>query len=162
LQTEGENILKRFHVHVGVTDLSSAISFYTELFNAKPTVVEADYAKWMLDEPRINFAISTRSGKNGLDHLGFQADSEAELDNLHERMKAAKGPVVEQKGTACCYAESDKYWTVDPAGIAWESFHTLGSVPVFGEKAAEGSACCVPMQTQVSFATLQQNLAHSK
>jgi hypothetical protein len=156
--------MKRFHVHVGVTDLSESVAFYSRLFAAEPAVVEADYAKWMLEEPRINFAISTRSGKNGLDHLGFQADSEAELDVLHQRLEAAAGPVIEQKGTACCYAESDKYWTVDPAGIAWESFHTLGRVPVFGEKAAEGSACCAPVLTQaapvqVSITQLQQNLS---
>ena len=154
--------MKRFHVHVGVTDLPAAITFYSRLFDAQPTLVETDYAKWMLDEPRINFAISTRSGKNGLDHLGFQADNEAELDVLHQRLQAAEGPVVEQKGTACCYSESDKYWTVDPAGIAWESFHTLGRVPVFGEQAAEGSACCAPMQTAVPFAQLKQNVSRVK
>lgn len=154
--------MKRFHVHVGVTDLSSAITFYSRLFDAEPAVVETDYAKWMLEEPRLNFAISTRSGKSGLDHLGFQAESEEELNVLHQRVEAAKGPVIEQKGTACCYAESDKYWTVDPAGIAWESFHTLGRVPVFGEQAVEGSACCAPTQTQVSFAQLKQNLSQTK
>lgn len=154
--------MKRFHVHVGVTDLGAAITFYSRLFDAQPTVVEADYAKWMLEEPRLNFAISTRSGTKGLDHLGFQAEDEAELDVLHQRLQAAEGPVVEQKGTACCYAESDKYWTLDPAGIAWESFHTLGRVPVFGEQVAEGSACCAPMQTQVSFAQLQHTLSRNK
>jgi hypothetical protein len=158
--------MKRFHVHVGVTDLDTSIVFYSGLFDTEPAVVEADYAKWMLEEPRINFAISTRSGKNGLDHLGFQADSEVELETLHQRLEAAKGPVVEQKGAACCYAESDKYWTVDPAGIAWESFHTMGRVPVFGEKAAEGSACCAPAlnqagPSQIPFAQLQQNLSRN-
>jgi catechol 2,3-dioxygenase-like lactoylglutathione lyase family enzyme len=154
--------MKRFHIHVGVTDLSASVAFYSKLFDAQPAVVEVDYAKWMLEEPRINFAISTRSGKKGLDHLGFQADSEAELDVLHQRIEAAAGPVVEQKGTACCYSESDKYWTVDPAGIAWESFHTLGRVPVFGEKAAEGTACCASIPAQVSFAQLQNNLSQNK
>lgn len=148
--------MKRFHVHVGVSDLSTAITFYSRLFDAEPMVLEADYAKWMLEEPRINFAISTRSGKMGLDHLGFQAGSEEELEVLHQRVNAAAGPVVEQKGAACCYAESDKYWTMDPAGIAWESFHTLGRVPVFGEKAAEGSSCCVSIPAKVSFVQLQQ------
>lgn len=152
--------MKRFHVHVGVTDIPAAIAFYSRLFDAEPAVVEADYAKWMLEEPRINFAISNRSGKKGLDHLGFQAESEGELDVLHQRVEAAAGPIVEQKGTACCYAESDKYWTLDPAGIAWESFHTLGRVPVYGEKAAEGSACCASFPAQVAFATLQKNLPH--
>ncbi len=159
--------MKRFHVHVGVTDLNASIRFYSGLFDAKPAVIESDYAKWMLEEPRLNFAISTRSEKNGLDHLGFQADSEAELEMLHRRLEATQGPVVAQKGTACCYAESDKYWTVDPAGIAWESFHTLGRVPVFGERAAEGSACCAPalsqaQPVQVPFAQLQQNMSHEK
>jgi catechol 2,3-dioxygenase-like lactoylglutathione lyase family enzyme len=154
--------MKRFHVHVGVADLAASIKFYSGLFDAEPAVVEADYAKWMLEEPRINFAISTRAGKTGLDHLGFQADSEAELESLHQRLEAAKGPVVEQKGTACCYAESDKYWTVDPAGIAWESFHTLGRVPVFGEQAAEGSACCASIPAQVSLAQIKQNLSCCK
>lgn len=159
--------MKRFHVHVGVTDLNASIAFYSSLFDAEPAVVEVDYAKWMLEEPRINFAVSTRSGKNGLDHLGFQADSEAELETLHQRVAAAKGPVVEQRGTACCYAESDKYWTVDPAGIAWESFHTLGRVPVFGERAEKGSACCAPLlnqfePAQITFAQLQQNLSSLK
>jgi len=155
--------MKRFHVHVGVTDIPSAVAFYSKLFDAEPAVVESDYAKWMLDEPRINFAISTRSGKAGLDHLGFQAESDTELEVLHRRVEAAAGPVVEQKGTACCYSESDKYWTMDPAGIAWESFHTLGRVPVFGaEKAAAGSACCAPMPAQVSLAQLQKNFSQTK
>lgn len=154
--------MKRFHVHVGVTDIPEAVAFYSKLFDAEPAVVETDYAKWMLDEPRINFAVSSRSGKSGLDHLGFQADSETELEVLHKRVEAAAGPVVEQKGTACCYAESDKYWTLDPAGIAWESFHTLGRVAVFGEKAAEGTACCAPIPTQVSFSQLQKNFSQTK
>ncbi len=155
--------MKRFHVHVGVIDIPSAVAFYSRLFDAEPAVVEADYAKWMLDEPCINFAISTRAGKTGLDHLGFQAENEDELEVLHKRVEAAAGPVIEQKGTACCYAESDKYWTVDPAGIAWENFHTLGRVPVFGaEKAAQGSACCAPMPAQVSLSQLRQNFSNCK
>lgn len=154
--------MKRFHVHVGVTDIPSAVVFYSKLFDAEPAVVETDYAKWMLDEPRINFAVSTRAGKIGLDHLGFQADSEAELEVLHARVQAAAGPVVEQKGAACCYSESDKYWTMDPAGIAWENFHTLGRVPVFGGQPAPGTACCAPMPAQVSLAQLQKNFSHGK
>ena len=155
--------MKRFHVHVGVTDIPSAVTFYSRLFDAEPAVVQVDYAKWMLDEPRINFAVSTRAGKTGLDHLGFQADSNEELEILHKRVEAAAGPVVEQKGTACCYAESDKYWTMDPAGIAWEHFHTLGRVPVFGTQvAAPGSACCAPMPAQVSLAQLKKNFSSCK
>lgn len=144
--------MKCFHVHVGVTDLAEGIRFYSALFGAQPSVTKDDYAKWMLDDPRVNFAISTRSGRNGLDHLGFQVESDAELSEVETKLKSASSDVVEQKGTACCYAESDKYWVQDPAGIPWEAFHTLGSVPVFGEqpKAAPGkaieikSACCAP------------------
>jgi catechol 2,3-dioxygenase-like lactoylglutathione lyase family enzyme len=144
--------MKRFHVHVGVTDLAEGIRFYSALFGAEPSVIKGDYAKWMLEDPRVNFAISTRSGRNGLDHLGFQVESDAELGDVETKLKSASSDVIEQKGTACCYAESDKYWVQDPAGIPWEAFHTLGSVPVFGEqaKAAPGktieikSACCAP------------------
>jgi catechol 2,3-dioxygenase-like lactoylglutathione lyase family enzyme len=144
--------MKRFHVHVGVTDLAEGIRFYSALFGARPSVAKDDYAKWMLDDPRVNFAISTRSGRNGLDHLGFQVDSDAELGEVETKLKSASSDVIEQKGTACCYAESDKYWVQDPAGIPWEAFHSLGSVPVFGEqpKTVPGkrielkSACCAP------------------
>jgi len=137
--------MKRFHVHVGVTDLNTSIGFYSALFGAQPSVLKEDYAKWMLDDPRINFAISTRSGKAGLDHLGFQVDSDEELAAVETQLKHATTDVIEQKGAACCYAASDKYWVQDPAGIPWEAFHTLGSMPVFAEEAASGqSACCSP------------------
>jgi catechol 2,3-dioxygenase-like lactoylglutathione lyase family enzyme len=144
--------MKRFHVHVGVTDLAEGIRFYSALFGAQPSVTKGDYAKWMLDDPRVNFAISTRAGRNGLDHLGFQVDSDTELGEVEAHLKRASSDVIEQKGTACCYAESDKYWVQDPAGIPWEAFHSLGTVPVFGEqpKAMPGksieikSACCAP------------------
>lgn len=144
--------MKRFHVHLGVTDLAEGIRFYSALFGAQPSMAKDDYAKWMLDDPRVNFAISTRSGRNGLDHLGFQVDSDAELGEIENKLKSASSDVIEQKGTACCYAESDKYWVQDPAGIPWEAFHSLGTVPVFGEqpKALAGkgieikSACCAP------------------
>lgn len=144
--------MKRFHVHVGVTDLAEGIRFYSALFGAQPSVTKDDYAKWMLDDPRVNFAISTRAGRKGLDHLGFQVDSDAELGEVEAHLKHASSDVIEQKGTACCYAESDKYWVQDPAGIPWEAFHSLGTVPVFGEqpKAVAGksieikSACCAP------------------
>lgn len=142
--------MKRFHVHVGVKDLGQGIEFYSALFAMQPSVVKDDYAKWMLDDPRLNFAISTRSGKAGLDHLGLQVDSDAELAAVGEQLKRASPDAVEQKGTACCYAESDKHWVQDPAGIAWEAFHTLSSVPMFGEQAKiktvipVQSACCAP------------------
>jgi hypothetical protein len=125
--------MKRFHVHVAVTDLTASIRFYSALFATEPTVVKSDYAKWMLDDPRVNFAISQRGATPGLDHLGVQVENEAELVEMHARLEGAALPVDTQMSTACCYAESNKYWTVDPQGIAWESYHTLNGIPVFGE-----------------------------
>jgi lactoylglutathione lyase len=137
--------MKRMHVHVGVENLERSISFYSALFAAKPAVVKSDYAKWMIEDPRINFAISTRGGKPGVDHLGFQTDSEEELVELKGRAQAAVMAVIDEGATTCCYARSEKHWVTDPQGIAWEHFHTLDSIPVFSEKAAtaaEASACC--------------------
>lgn len=141
--------MKRFHVHVGVKDLSQSIDFYSALFGAAPSVLQTDYAKWMVEDPRINFAISTRSGKAGLDHLGLQVDSAVELDHVAAQLKHASPDVIEQKDAACCYALSDKHWVQDPSGIAWEAFHTLDSVPVFGAQESKPSlpvqsACCAP------------------
>ena len=143
--------MKRFHVHTHVEDLQASIAFYSRLFGAAPTRVEADYAKWMLEDPRINFAISTRGDKPGVDHLGFQVDSEGELAELKARAEAADMALIDEGDTTCCYARSDKHWIVDPAGIAWEHFHTLGDIPVFSEKkpetapaASAASACCAP------------------
>ncbi|SEJ32207.1 ArsI/CadI family heavy metal resistance metalloenzyme [Paraburkholderia diazotrophica] len=144
--------MKRFHIHVAVEDLAASIRFYSALFASEPTVVKSDYAKWMLDDPRVNFAISQRGATPGLDHLGMQVESEAELDEMRDRLKRAALPVDEQIGTACCYANSNKYWTVDPQGIAWESYRTLNEIPVFGESrktqssapASEVAACCAP------------------
>ena len=138
--------MKRLHVHVAVHDLEQSIRFYAALFAAQPAVKKTDYAKWMLDDPRVNFAISTRSKKAGLDHLGIQAENEAELEEIGSRLAQADVSVLPQKGAACCYAKSDKYWTLDPQGLAWESFHTLESAPVFGEdsrsEAPKAKACC--------------------
>ena len=137
--------MKRFHVHAHVADLPASIAFYSRLFAAKPTRVEADYAKWMLDDPRINFAISTRGGTPGVDHLGIQADTDDELVELKDRARQADFAMLDQGETSCCYARSDKYWLVDPQGIAWEQFRTLGNIPVFREAApaeAKPSACC--------------------
>jgi catechol 2,3-dioxygenase-like lactoylglutathione lyase family enzyme len=131
--------MKRFHVHVGVHDLQQSIRFYSTLFAAEPTVLKDDYAKWQLDDPRINFAISTRAGRQGVDHLGIQAEDSAELEELGARLAQADVAVAEQKNVSCCYAKGDKYWTVDPQGIAWESFHTLGSAPVYGEDRVEAA-----------------------
>lgn len=140
--------MKRFHVHVAVLDLAESIGFYSRLFGAEPAVRKPDYAKWMLDDPRVNFAISQRGGSVGVNHLGFQVDSDGELESVHEQLVAAGRGVVAEKGANCCYALSDKYWVTDPAGVAWETFHTLGSVPVYGDDAAVDacgtgrSACC--------------------
>ncbi|MEI7446873.1 MAG: ArsI/CadI family heavy metal resistance metalloenzyme [Burkholderiales bacterium] len=141
--------MKRFHVHAHVEDLSASIAFYTKLFGAEPTRVEGDYAKWMIEDPRLNFAISTRGETPGIDHLGFQTDSEDELGELKARAEAADMALLDEGATTCCYARSDKHWVTDPQGIAWEHFHTLGDIPVFSEKApvaapAEASACCAP------------------
>ena len=137
--------MKRFHVHAHVENLAQSVAFYSKLFGTEPTRVESDYAKWMLEDPRINFAISSRGGKPGVDHLGFQTDSEEELVELKERAKAADMALLDEGETSCCYARSDKHWLTDPQGIAWEQFHTLASIPVFSEShpaTAESPACC--------------------
>ena len=135
--------MKRFHVHAHVENLETSIAFYSKMFASEPTRVESDYAKWMLDDPRINFAISTRGSKIGVDHLGIQTDTEEELVALREQAEAADLTLQDVGETTCCYARSDKYWVTDPQGIAWEQFHTLGNIPVFSEKKTEpASACC--------------------
>lgn len=152
--------MKRFHVHVSVGDLRESIRFYSELFGVAPTVRQPDYAKWMLEDPRINFAISTRRKALGVNHLGLQVDSDEELRGMQNRLVAADANMVKEDAQACCYARSDKYWATDPSGIAWETFHTLGSIPVYGEDTAGSpvlpraggsvaakSACCVPAAT---------------
>jgi predicted enzyme related to lactoylglutathione lyase len=140
--------MKRFHVHVGVHDLKQSVRFYSALFGAEPTVVKDAYAKWQIEDPRINFAISTRAGKAGIDHLGMQAENGDELEEIGSRLAQADVSTTAQKGASCCYAKSDKYWTIDPQGIAWESFHTLDSVPTYGQDTRKqpeksGAACCV-------------------
>lgn len=145
--------MKRFHVHLHVDDLARSIGFYSKLFAAEPTRVEADYAKWMLDDPRINFAISTRSAQPGIDHLGFQVDDASELDELKVRAAAADMALLDEGQTTCCYARSEKHWVTDPQGIAWEQFHTLGDIPVFREAAQAGAACCAPTPAAAAAAT---------
>ena len=151
--------MKRFHVHAHVEDLAQSIAFYARLFGTAPTRVEGDYAKWMLDDPRINFAISTRGGKPGVDHLGIQTDSEDELADMKQRAQAADLGLADEGETSCCYARSDKYWVTDPQGIAWEQFHTLQDIPVFGVDRGAGasaapaataaaSACCAAPTAQ--------------
>ena len=132
--------MKRFHAHLHVDDLSQSIAFYSKLFAAAPTRVEADYAKWMLEDPRVNFAISRRGAKPGLDHFGMQTDDAAELAELKARAEAADMALLDEGNTTCCYARSEKHWVTDPQGIAWEHFHTLGDIPVFNEAAPSSAA----------------------
>ena len=145
--------MKRLHVHVAVNDLQHSIGFYSALFAAEPTVIKADYAKWMLDDPRVNFAISTRGRQAGLDHLGIQVENKDELKEIYERLHKAGGDVIEQGQTSCCYAKSEKSWIDDPAGIAWETFLTKGESITYGDGTGENTArvahekqgaCCVP------------------
>jgi hypothetical protein len=145
--------MKRFHVHVGVHDLKQSVRFYSAMFAGEPTVLKDDYAKWQLEDPRINFAISTRPRKAGVDHLGMQAEDAAELEEIGARLAQADVSVMEQKDASCCYAKSDKYWTIDPQGVAWESFHTLDTVPVYGTDGrskviGKKASCCAPAPTQ--------------
>jgi predicted enzyme related to lactoylglutathione lyase len=148
--------MKRLHVHVSVEDISHSIGFYSALFAAQPSVVKSDCAKWMLEDPRVNFAISTRGREPGLDHLGIQVENTDELHEVYARLREAGGNVIEQGETTCCYAKSEKSWIDDPAGIAWETFHTTGESTVYGDGSGENSAriahekagaCCAP-QTQ--------------
>lgn len=132
--------MKRMHVHVSVADLTHSIGFYSALFAAKPSVVKADYAKWMLEDPRVNFAISTRGRQPGLDHLGIQVESTDELHEVYARLHQAGGEIIEQGETACCYAKSEKSWIDDPAGIAWETFHTTGESTDYGDGTGENRA----------------------
>ncbi|NBV75298.1 MAG: glyoxalase/bleomycin resistance/dioxygenase family protein [Methylococcaceae bacterium] len=140
--------MKRFHIHLAVEDLQQNIAFYSALFGTEPSVIYDDYAKWMLNDPRINFAISSRNRQAGLDHLGIQVESESELEDVQQILKGAALPMIEQKQSACCYAESDKYWTVDPQGIPWEAFHSLKSIPTFGKNSGlpsvQNDSCCSP------------------
>lgn len=146
--------MKRMHLHIAVKDLTQSITFYNSLFGAVPTVTKDDYAKWMLDDPSVNFAISTRSGKIGLDHVGIQAETEAELAEIKERLDTAEMNMVSQKGTTCCYSKSDKHWVQDPSGIAWETYNTLDSAPTFNSNSEapteeSSSACCAPVAQTV-------------
>lgn len=157
--------MKRFHVHLNVSDLASSVRFYSQLFAAEPSVLKADYAKWILEDPRINFAISDTGRAIGVDHLGIQVDSGDDLKELGRRLDAAGGSVVPQEATTCCYARSDKLWTEDPQGTRWETFHTLGDATTYhaGDTAcvnlaapctpdlrkpepaiAKATACCAP------------------
>jgi predicted enzyme related to lactoylglutathione lyase len=142
--------MKRMHVHVSVADIPNAIGFYSALFAAKPAVVKPDYAKWMLEDPRVNFAISTRGHEVGLNHLGIQVEGRAELHEVYARLREAGGTVIEQGATTCCYAKSEKSWIGDPAGISWETFLTSGESTDYGisiehgARIADEKACCTP------------------
>jgi catechol 2,3-dioxygenase-like lactoylglutathione lyase family enzyme len=148
--------MKRMHVHIAVDDLARSIDFYSALFDSQPALVKPDYAKWMLDDPRVNFAISTRGREPGLDHLGIQVENKAELREVYARLRKAGGTIIEQGDTVCCYAKSEKSWIDDPTGIAWETFHTTGESTDYGDGSGENSArlahskaqvagaCCVP------------------
>ena len=143
--------MNRFHVHLNVSDLTSSVRFYSKLFAAEPTVLKSDYAKWMLDNPRVNFAISNTGRAPGVDHLGIQVDSEGELAELGHRLDAAGGEVMPEEATICCYAQSDKLWTEDPQGTRWETFHTLGDATTYyaGDAAcaSDGAACAPDVRT---------------
>ena len=150
--------MKRFHIHVSVKNFDRSIQFYSTLFGGSPARVEADYAKWMLEDPRMNFAIS-HCQPVGVNHLGFQVDSDEELRGMYSQLEAADSELIARDRQACCYAKGNKYWVTDPTGIAWETFHTLGSIPMYGtdtavfdygesviptERAIEQSPCCIP------------------
>jgi catechol 2,3-dioxygenase-like lactoylglutathione lyase family enzyme len=142
--------MKRLHVHMSVDDLAQSIRFYSALFAAEPTVEKPDYAKWMLDDPRVNFAISTRGGATGLDHLGIQVETPDELQAVYGRLQQADRPVLEEGATTCCYAKSEKAWITDPQGVSWETFLTSGESTVYGDSVdlgpirttAPARACC--------------------
>lgn len=156
--------MKRFHVHVAVTNIAQSIKFYTNLFGSAPSVQKEDYAKWMLDDPRVNFAISARGRDPGLDHLGIQAENDSELIEISSHWKAADMQVLDEGGTTCCYAKSEKAWVVDPQGIAWEAFLTTGQATVYGNDnqvateipMAKNSACCAPLVETVQLEIKRQ------
>ena len=144
--------MKRLHVHVSVEDLSQSIQFYRTLFATEPTVTKSDYAKWMLDNPYVNFAISQRGGAIGIEHLGIQTETPEELHEVYARLKQAERPVLQEGTTTCCYAESEKSWITDPQGLAWETFLTTGQSTVYGRDPALAAinveACCTPETPQ--------------
>jgi len=155
--------MKRLHVHVSVADLDQSVRFYSTLFAAEPAVTKPDYAKWMLDDPRVNFAISARGGATGIDHFGIQVETQGELQEVYGRLQNADRPVLEEGATTCCYAKSEKAWITDPQGLFWETFLTSGESTVYGDSADLGAirtvsgglapgaapssgACCAPKQ----------------
>ena len=152
--------MKRFHVHVNVEDLQQSIRFYSRLFGAEPSTLKADYAKWMLDDPRVNFAISQRQRAAGVDHLGLQVDDPAELEQIGARLRAADNVRLAETDTTCCYAQSDKYWSEDPQGLRWESFYTHGPATSYYAP-AQAASCCAPPQEKASAACCGPNAKNS-
>jgi catechol 2,3-dioxygenase-like lactoylglutathione lyase family enzyme len=148
--------MKRFHVHVAVNDIDESVRFYSRVFGAEPTVLKPDYAKWMVEDPRLNFAISARGSRPGINHLGVQVDTDDELQGMRDQLAAADAGLVAEVGANCCYAKSDKYWVTDPQGIAWETYHSLGAIPMFGadsephDELAAASGCCAPAPTEAA------------
>jgi len=143
--------MKRFHLHVSVSDLNESVRFYSTLFGAEPTVIKNDYAKWMLEDPRVNFAISQRSVAKGIEHIGIQVENRSELEEVYSRLRKAERPVLEEGATTCCYAQSEKSWISDPQGVQWETFLTTGESTVYGHDrepapiaAPEPSSACAP------------------
>ena len=139
--------MKRLHVHVSVDDLAKSIQFYSTLFAAEPTVTKDDYAKWMLEDPRVNFAISKRGDEAGIRHLGIQVEDRAELSDVYSRLQRAEAPILEEGATTCCYAKSEKSWIADPQGVQWETFLTTGESTTYGTapvRLNQGKPCCEP------------------
>ena len=142
--------MKRMHVHVGVDDLAASTRFYSALFGTAPTVTKPDYAKWMLDDPRLNFAISAGHATRGIEHLGIQVEDQDELAEVYGRLEAADRPVLDEGATTCCYAKSTKAWISDPQGVMWETFLTAGEATIYGSEAplagafAAAGNCCAP------------------
>ncbi len=144
--------MQRMHLHVSVESLEKSIAFYSALFGVNPTVQKQDYAKWMLDDPRVNFAISQRGAQPGLDHVGIQVETDIELNEIKARLDHAELATLTQEGTICCYAKSDKHWVQDPSGIAWEAYLTLDSAPTFNDTNLQtNGACCAPPVQSVQF-----------
>jgi catechol 2,3-dioxygenase-like lactoylglutathione lyase family enzyme len=158
LPEEKESVMKRLHVHVGVNDLDKSIQFYSALFAAEPSVTKSDYAKWMLEDPRVNFAISVRGDGGGVRHLGIQVENSDELQDVYARLKQADGPTFEEGKTTCCYAKSEKTWINDPQGVAWETFLTTGESTTYGggmegaapesHAATKPAPCCSPRELE--------------
>jgi hypothetical protein len=149
--------MKRMHIHVAVENLAESARFYTAMFGGtEPTVLKDDYCKWELTDPKVNFAISQRGAKPGVDHLGIQAETDEELAEMRSRFASAELPTLDQTATTCCYAKSDKSWTVDPQGVAWETFRTLEAAPTYGQsrhdpEPAVSAACCTPTSSTIVF-----------